>query len=144
MILNVRHTGIVVNNLQRMAGFYRALGFVEVSHDVETGSFIEQVVHLDGVTVEWIKMKAPDGYLLELLKYHSHPNLLEVGLSSSNELGCSHMAFTVDNIDKVSALVVQNGGTITNQPALSPNGKVKVVYCHDPEGVLIEMVEDIS
>ena len=144
MILNVRHTGIVVNNLKRMADFYRALGFVEVSHDVETGSFIEQVVHLDGVTVEWIKMKAPDGYLLELLKYHSHPNPLKGGLSSSNEPGCSHMAFTVDDINNVTALVVENGGTITNQPALSPNGKVKVIYCHDPEGVLIEMVEDIS
>jgi len=31
-----------------------------------------------------------------------------------------------------------------NKPIASPDGKVRVAYCHDPEGVLMEMVEVIS
>ena len=73
MIRNVRHTGIVTHNLHQMSAFYRALGFVDESHATETGAFIDQVVHLDDVKVEWIKLRSPDGYLLELLQYHSHP-----------------------------------------------------------------------
>ena len=142
MIRNVRHTGIVTHDLERMAAFYRALGFVDESHAIETGLFIEQVVHLDGVEVEWIKMRAPDGSLLELLQYHSHPLSLRSDLAKSNELGCSHLAFTVGDIDKACEIVTNSGGRITNPPAIAPNGRVKVVYCHDPEGGLIELVEE--
>ena len=35
------------------------------------------------------------------------------------------------------------GGTLTNPPATNEDGKLKVVYCHDPEGVLIELVEEL-
>jgi len=144
VIRNVRHTGIVTHNLEQMAAFYRAIGFVDESYAVEMGPFIEQVVHLDGVEVEWVKMHAPDGYLLELLQYHSHPQLLNRELAKSNDLGCSHIAFTVDDVDKACEIVEKAGGKITNSPTISPNGRVKVVYGHDPEGILIEMVEELS
>ena len=37
----------------------------------------------------------------------------------------------------------KNGGSLKNRPVVSPSGKAKVVYCYDPEGVLIELVEEI-
>jgi len=58
-------------------------------------------------------------------------------------LGCSHVAFTVDNIDKACNKIRQAGGTVTSLPATSPNGMAKVVYCHDPEGILMEIVEEL-
>jgi len=143
MIKNVRHTGIVVNDLQKQIVFYSTLGFVEVSRDVEEGTFIEQVTGISGVKLEWIKMKSPDGFILELLQYLTYSLKFNNENASSNQLGCSHIAFTVSEIEVACEYIRQSGGSIVNKPALAPNGNVKVAYCHDPEGVLMEIVEEL-
>lgn len=143
MIINVRHTGVVVCDLNKMTKFYQALGFTCESEAIEEGTFIEQVVDIRGVKLEWVKLRSPDGYLLELLKYHSHQQPLKMQKSRSNDLGCSHMAFTVGNIEDACKVIVRAGGAVLNAPAVSPNGKVKVAYCYDPEGVIMEVVEEL-
>ncbi|GAA0366723.1 hypothetical protein GCM10009092_33840 [Bowmanella denitrificans] len=143
MIIDVRHTGIVVSDLPRAVAFYSALGFVEFSRDVETGAFIEQVTGIDGVRLEWVKLKAQDGYLLELLQYHSHPDTPSTRTAPSNQLGCSHLAYSVADIVLACQKIIEAGGSCVNPPAISPNGKAKVAYCHDPEGVLMEVVQPL-
>ena len=144
MIKNVRHTGIVVHDLEKMSAFYRQLGFVDESRAIEEGAFVEQVVNIPNVKLEWLKMKSPDGYLLELLQYHTHPQQPSIENSKSNDLGCSHLSYTVDDIESACEKIRIAGGSVENLPATAPNGKVKVAYCHDPEGVLIEIVEVIE
>ena len=90
MIKAVRHTGVVVRDLEKSTEFYCALGFVEDNQAIEEGDFIDTVVGLQNVKLEWVKLKAPDGYLLELLQYHSHPEQKEIAKQRSNQLGCSH------------------------------------------------------
>ena len=141
MIKAVRHTGIVVRNLDESVKFYRTLGFVEDNRDIEEGDFIDTVVGLQNVKLEWVKLKAPDGYLLELLQYYSHPKNQAISKQESNQLGYSHIAFTVDNIDAVCEKIKKIGGSIVNSPALTNDKKVRVVYCHDNEGNLMEIVE---
>ena len=87
MIISVRHTGIVVRNLEKTANFYRALGFVDDNRAIEEGEFIDQVTGLKNTKLEWLKLKAPDGYILELLQYHSHPESAEITQQKSNKLG---------------------------------------------------------
>ncbi len=79
--------------------------------------------------------------MLELLQYHSHPEQREVTKQKSNQLGCSHLAFSVIDIDVVCEAVKKMGGSMINPPALTNDKKVKVVYCHDTEGNLMEIVE---
>ena len=141
MIKAVRHTGIVVRDLEKMVNFYCELGFIVNNKSNEQGSFIDQVTGLKEADLDWVKLKAPDGYLLELLQYHSHPENLKISKQKSNKLGCSHMAFTVDNIEIICQKISQLGGSIVNLPALTRDKKVKVAYCHDLEGVLMELVE---
>tara|TARA_B110000008_G_scaffold277604_1_gene319287 strand:+ start:1209 stop:1643 length:435 start_codon:yes stop_codon:yes gene_type:complete len=144
MIKVVRHTGIVVNDLDKMSNFYRELGFVNFSQDIEKGEFIDQVTGLKHTNLEWVKLKAPDGYLLELLKYHSHPKDLMEARASANELGCSHLAYTVEDIETTCQKILDAGGSIGNIPATSLNGRFKVAYCYDPEGVIMEIVEEVK
>ena len=49
-----------------------------------------------------------------------------------------------DNIEKTCEQIKSMGGSIVNSPALSNDKKVKVAYCHDIEGVLMEIVELIT
>jgi catechol 2,3-dioxygenase-like lactoylglutathione lyase family enzyme len=141
MIKAVRHTGVVVRDLEKSTEFYCALGFVEDNRAIEEGDFIDTVVGLQNAKLEWVKLKAPDGYLLELLQYHSHPEQKEIAKQKSNQLGCSHLAFSVDDIDFICEKIEEIGGSIVNLPALTNDKKVKVAYCYDNEGNLMEIVE---
>ncbi len=141
MIKAVRHTGIVVRNLDNSVKFYRALGFVEDNRDIEEGVFIDTVVGLQNTKLGWVKLKAPDGYLLELLQYYSHPEQKTITQQKSNQLGCSHLAFSVKGINTVCEKIEKIGGSMVNTPALTDDKKVKVAYCHDNKGNLMEIVE---
>ena len=144
MIKNLRHTGIVVNNLEKCISFYLNLGFYEVSREVETGEYIDSLVGLKNVKLECAKLALKENITLELLKYHSHPYKNNDLPRLSNRVGCSHIALTVSNILECFKLISENGGGAINKIQTSPDGKVKVVYCYDPEGNIIEVVEELN
>ncbi|MBL80227.1 MAG: glyoxalase [Nitrosomonadaceae bacterium] len=141
MIIGYRHTGLVVRDLERSIKFYIRLGFELRRRQFEEGSYIESVTGIDGLSLEWAKLKGADGALIELLQYHSHPDENNIE-NMPNRLGCSHVSFTVDSIEKTCDLIKEMGGVIINSPVESPDGGVKVVYCHDFDGVMIELVEE--
>lgn len=144
MISSYRHTGLVVRDLERSIKFYEGLGFSLWKREMEFGRFIDTVVGIENVKVETAKLKGKDQSMIELLQYHSHPLVKPISLSPSNQLGCSHIAFTVSDIDSTCIQIKNLGGSIVNPPILSNNGMVKVAYCHDNEGVLMELVEEIK
>ncbi|HHT9158252.1 MAG TPA: VOC family protein [Candidatus Brocadiaceae bacterium] len=144
MICKTRHTGLVVRDLERSLAFYVALGLSVWRREVETGPFIETVVGIPGVRLEWAKLQVPDGSLVELLQYHSHPDIQSLVDAPSNRLGCSHIAFTVEDIDLTCKEITRLGGSVVNPPALAPSGLVKVAYCHDSAGILMELVEELD
>lgn len=144
MILNKRHTGLVVRDLEQSIQFYEALGLKVWRREEESGPFIDTVVGIPGVRIEWAKMKCTDGSMVELLQYHSHPDAQPLVAAPSNRLGCSHVAYTVDDIAQTCQEIVRLGGSVVNPPALAPGGLVKVAYCHDPDGILLEVVEEIA
>jgi len=144
MIRNIRHTGLVVRDLERSVAFYEALGLTIWKRETETGAYIDTVVGIPAVKLEWAKLRAPDGSLVELLQYHSHPDVKLFEKAPSNRLGCSHLAFTVDNLQDVCERIVQLGGSKVNDPVIAPHGKVRVAYCHDLDGILMELVEELK
>jgi catechol 2,3-dioxygenase-like lactoylglutathione lyase family enzyme len=145
VILNTRHAGVVVRNIDKSLRFYQdILGLKIRSREKEEGSFIDKVTGIKKVCVETCKMTGPDDSMIELLQYHSHPANKPLVLASSNNLGCSHVAFTVSDLDKVYSLLKENNLNCVNPPATSPNGLVKVLYCHDFDGVIIELVEELE
>ena len=144
MISALRHAGLVVHDLEAAIRFYEGLGLRLWRRETETGPFIEQVTGLSGVRLEWAKLKAPDDSLLELLQYHSHPANAPHVIAPVQAHGCSHVAFTVADVAATCARVKELGGTVSNPPALSSDKRVRVAYGHDVDGVLIELVEELS
>lgn len=143
MVRNIRHTGLVVRDLERSLDFYcTVFGFEVASRATESGPFIETLVGLPGAVLEWAKLKAPDGSLLELLQYHSHPADDPPAPARSDRPGCSHAAFTVTDAQAVVRALEGWGLAPVGRPQASPDGKVVVFYCHDPEGILLEIVEE--
>ena len=146
MVINTRHTGFVVDDLEKFISFYEGMGLKLISRMIEEGDYIDNLVSLNNVKLEWAKLALPDSSVIELLKYHSHPDLENniENFQNSNRLGCSHIALTVVNIENVIDYICSNGGSIKKKYQISPDKKVKVVYCYDPEGNIIEIVEELK
>lgn len=143
MIINTRHTGLVVKDISASISFYEGLGLSLWKLENESGDFISQVVGLENAEIVTAKLKVGDGSLLELLEYKSHVTIPSAALYPSNNHGCSHVSFTVWDVDAISSKIVRMGGSIVSPPALSTDGSVKVMYCYDLDGILVEMVEEL-
>ena len=140
MIKDIRHTGIVVDDLEVSLHFYCGLlGFQIVRQMEETGVYIDNISSLRNVKVTTVKLISPSGQMIELLKYNSHPT--EQESREIWEIGISHIAFTVDNLDVEYERLKGKNIQFNSPPQLSPDGYAKVTFCRAPEGTLIELVE---
>jgi len=141
MIIATRHTGIVVNDIEKSLHFWRDIMELKVVADFwEEGGFIDTVQHLNGVKLHMIKLAGPDGVLVELLKDDCHPGTHP----EKNELcdiGIRHIAFTVADVDESWKILNQNGCETLSEPVTSPDGKARLFFTHDPEGNLLEIVQ---
>lgn len=139
----VRHTGIVVTDLSRALRFYRdLLGFAPWREAVESGPFIDAVVGLKGAKLHWAKLKAPDGAVVELLQYLSHPQKAPNKVRPQ-DIGASHIALTVPDVDALCKALRRKGYKVNSAPAVSPDGKAKVAYAHDGDGTIVEVVQEL-
>jgi catechol 2,3-dioxygenase-like lactoylglutathione lyase family enzyme len=108
----------------------------------ESGVYIDNLSKLNGVKVKTIKMVADDGNLIELLCYRSHSE--KPAKRKICNIGYSHIAFTVDDLEREYDKLKKQGINFNCPPQFSPDGKAKVVFCCDPEGNLIELVEELT
>lgn len=141
MITGIRHTGIVVTDMEKALVFYRDLLGLKVAKDFkEEGDYIDSISGLSGVRVWMVKLTVDNGSMVELLQYLSHPREARDNPQIC-DIGCSHIAFTVDDIDKEYKRLSKNGVKFNCPPYISPDGYAKVTFCHDPDGTSIELVE---
>lgn len=144
MITAIRHTGLVVTDLDRALRFWcDTLGFSVVKKMDESGPHIDAMLGLEGTTLTTAKIAAPDGNLIELLRFHSHPDK-PTWTGMVNATGLTHVALTVDNLDVTCAKLATEGVTFRSSPQYSPDGYAKVVFAIGPEGVLLELVEVLN
>ena len=77
---------------------------------------------------------------IELFQFFSHPKKA-VGTGDITAIGCSHMGFSVDDIDEAYSRLIERGFRVNGSPILSPDGYGKVFYAHDPDGTIVELVQ---
>jgi catechol 2,3-dioxygenase-like lactoylglutathione lyase family enzyme len=122
VILAMRHTGINVTDMGRALGFYRDLLGLEVHESrTEYGPYIDALTGLDDVCLDWVKVRSPDGLLVELVQNHG-PYRRKPQPRDYATIGCNHLCFTVQT---------------------DPPGRVKNMACLDPDGTIIELVEEL-
>ena len=144
MLTEVRHIGIVVKNIENSLKFYRDLLGLQIQRAMnESGEYIDNMLGFKDVKVKTVKMSAPNGLtLVELLEFD-----VPKGSNLSrhvNDIGASHVAFTVSNIDEVYDKLKQSGIKFNAPPQLSPDGYAKVTFCLDPDNTPVELVEVIK
>lgn len=142
MTISIRHVGLVVADLERSLKFWcETMGFVVSRQMEESGPHIDAIMGLKDVRVTTTKLADPNGNLLELLCFHSHPDKPRWE-GKPYSTGLTHIALTVSNLDSLEIALGTSSFIFTDRPQISLDKKVRVIYVRGPENVIIELVEE--
>lgn len=144
MITQIRHTGLVVADLDAALRFWRdLLGFTVTRQMDESGPHIDAMMGLKDVRLTTSKLTAPEGGMIELLYFRSHPDK-PTWVGTPYSTGLTHVALTVSSMNEAHEKLTAAGVRFKAAPQYSPDGAVKVIYCEAPDGVLLELVESLG
>jgi catechol 2,3-dioxygenase-like lactoylglutathione lyase family enzyme len=139
----IGHVGICVEDLEASLRFWRdGLGF-DVIREWDFGKAWAKVNEMDDPKIHSRVMRR--GHTtIELLEFESPGHVGTSERTPMNQLGFTHIAVWVDDIDLASARIVEHGGeilestrTVFDHPKLTG----RWLICTDPNGVRVELLE---
>jgi lactoylglutathione lyase len=140
--ISVSHTGLCVSNLETSLRFYtEGLGFV-VSDIYTAGDEIAPAAEITSTAQLTSQMIVKDGLTLELL-WWAEPGSCGTPSTARNQVGLTHLSFTVDDVADTAARLVALGATvIASTRSRFSHGpmSVELVFLTDPDGTRIELV----
>ena len=143
-IQRMEHVGIVVDDLEAATAFFVALGLELQGEGQVEGGWVDRVVGLEGVRVEYAMVETPDGHgRLELVKFHSPSVRSGDAHAPANTLGLRHVLFAVDDIDVAVATVRAHGGELVGE-VVNYEDIYRLCYVRGPEGIVVELAERIG
>ena len=142
MALALRHIGIVVSNLEKALIIYQDfLGCkIVTTYDGLCSEFQDTLVGIKNVRMNVAILKTSDNNRIELLEYCSHQGKKRNPILS-NDIGASHFALTVNNIDNLYQLKDKYEVKFISKPQLSQDGFVKVAYAIIMDECIVELVQ---
>ena len=138
------HVGIIVNDLSAAKEFFITFG-LEVQGEWEMeGELMDQVVGLNDVKIAFVGLGTPDGQAwIELMKFYRPLDEREIQQPFANTPGIRHIAFAVEDIEAVVAKLKKKGTEIFSE-ILQYEESYKLCYVRGPEGIIIELAEQIK
>ena len=143
-IKKMEHIGIVVNDLPAAIEFFVELGLEPRGKGQVEGSWVERIIALDDVKVEFAMLRTPDGHgEIELVKFRSPPTQAGDPNAPPNTPGLRHLAFLVDDIHAVVASVHARGTELVGELVRYEDSHW-LCYVRGPEGIIVELAERIG
>jgi catechol 2,3-dioxygenase-like lactoylglutathione lyase family enzyme len=144
MLKSFFHTGFVVRDLDQTIDFYtNALGLRVAGRMERTGGFASQLLAFPNAHIKGAFLDLGEGHQLELIQYLNPPS--GPGGVNRNDLGASHLAFFVENIEEFYIDKSRKGLRFNSEPAAlhDDSGRLlrKALYAQDPDGNWLEFVE---
>ncbi len=143
--LAVDHTGFTVSSLDEAVRFWtEAIGFELVGKGELAGDFPGTVTGVPTPVLKAAIVKAPNGYLVELLEFASNKSEGRVP-GSAGSTGATHFAITVNDIQDALQRIEAEGWKAKEMPSMIPCGGYKgrmVVYVSGPDGIIIELMQN--
>ena len=149
MIERIDHINLVVDDIQAAIGFYRyLLGMRLAKQATIRGPWIDAMTGLAEVEADVAFLELPAGPGIELLHYRNPEGTRPEGLARPNTKGLRHFALRVRNLDELAVRMKAVGVRLVSEVQEVPAAQVdyadqrkRLLYCHDPEGNLLELCE---
>ncbi len=144
-IQRLDHVSIVVDDLDAAIAFFTELGMEEEGRAPIEGDLVDRLNALDGIRVDIVMMRTPDGQgKLELTKFHS-PAVIDPEPQNAlgNTLGLRSIMFAVDDIDAAIAGLRTHGGELIGELVQYEN-VYRLCYMRGPAGIIVALAEQLS
>ncbi len=136
----LKNIGLCVSDIERSRLFYtEVFGFTADPEPQKIGKMLGGLLELENLDLT-IHFLNKQGVRLELLHYTSPGTLGDGTRHPMNQLGLSHLAFEVTNIDAVANAVAHMGGQVLEKTRLGAPGKTAAMMVTDPDGTRIELI----
>ena len=145
---NIRHTGIYVKNIEKETHFYKeCFSMAAICENLsDSGELYEQLLGYEGAKVLITKLiseygkETGQGDMIELIYViPSERTVTKSILREIADIGLSHIAIGVENIEETVCRIVTNGGKSITK--ILQIGSRKCCFCQDPEGNGIELIQ---
>jgi catechol 2,3-dioxygenase-like lactoylglutathione lyase family enzyme len=144
-IKRLDHVSVVVEDLPAAVAFFAALGMtVEGEMPIE-GEWVDRVNGIEGIQVDIVMMRTPDGHGgLELTRFRN-PKLvhIEPAVAPPNALGLRSVMFAVENVDDSVARLRVVGGELMGE-VVQYEDKYRLCYMRGPAGIIVALAEELS
>ena len=143
-IKRLDHISVVVDDLAAAIAFFTALGMAREGEAVVEGPWVDRVNGLEGVHVDIVMMRTPDGHgRLELTKFR-HPQLVksQPAIAPPNTLGLRSVMFTVESVDETVARLRATGAELVGEVAQYQD-KYRLCYLRGPAGIIVALAEEL-
>jgi catechol 2,3-dioxygenase-like lactoylglutathione lyase family enzyme len=138
------HVGIVVDDLPAATAFFRELGFEPQGDGSVEGDWVDRIVGLDGIEVDFAMLRTPgDDGRLELIQFRSPAHEGEHEPAPANVPGLRHLAIMVDDVDDTVARLRPHGGELVGEVVQYEN-VFRLCYLRGPAGMIIELAERVG
>jgi len=143
-IQRMDHVGVVVDDLAAATAFFVELGLKRQGEGLVDGGWVDRIVGLEGVRVEFAMMETPDGHgRLELIQFHTPSARDGDPQAPANTRGIRHIAFIVEDIDAAVAGARARGGELVGE--VERYGDIfRLCYVRGPEGIIVELAERLG
>jgi catechol 2,3-dioxygenase-like lactoylglutathione lyase family enzyme len=143
MTIRMDHVVVVVDDLDAATAFFEVLGLeVEGRGHIE-GDWVDRVNDLDGVDIDIVMLRTPDGHKVELTKFHN-PALIGVEPQPQppNALGLRSIMFEVDDLDDTVARLEGAGGELVG--TIEQFEPYRLCYLRGPGGSIVALAEQVG
>jgi catechol 2,3-dioxygenase-like lactoylglutathione lyase family enzyme len=143
-IKRLDHVSVVVDDLAAAIAFFTALGMTVDGEAPIEGPWVDRVNGIEGVRVDIVMMRTPDGHgRLELTKFR-HPELVELepAIAPPNALGLRSVMFTVESVDDTVARLRAIGAELVGEVVRYEN-LYKLCYVRGPAGIIVALAEEL-
>ena len=143
-IRRMDHVSINVEDMDAAKEFFLMLG-MEVAGEAKVGGAqVGRIIGLADPMSDVVFLRTPDGHSqIELVKHLAAPDKDGPRAPASNRLGLIHIAFEVEGLTALLAELRAKGyatvGTVENFEDV-----YLLCFLRGPEGIIVELAEDIS
>jgi len=143
-IQRMENVGIVVDDLAAVTEFFVELGLKLLGEGPVDGDWVDRVVGLEGVRVDFVMLETLDGHgRLELMKFHAPAAHGGDRYLPPNTLGIRRIAFAVDDIDTAVAGLRARGVELVGE-VVRYEDLYRLCYVRGPEGIIVMLAEPLG
>ncbi|WP_342441975.1 VOC family protein [Lysinibacillus sp. FSL K6-0057] len=160
-IRKIDHVGIIVNDLPAAKAFFLDFGLEVLGEGKVEGEWVkrmERVIGLQDVkegvarlrtsdsdaNLEIVMLRTPDGETnIELVKFNAPSNEIGIQHPLANTLGIQHIAFNVEDIEALVSKLTKKGVELVGE-IYNYENVYKLCYVRGPEGIILELAEEIK